>query len=59
MQQQDLQRPQIVAQLRNMKAAYLKPADKREAVEILIKEQQCSTSKACKIVQLPRSSYQY
>jgi putative transposase len=25
----------------------------------LIKEQQCSTSKACKIVQLPRSSYQY
>ena len=37
----------------------VKPADKREAVELLIKEQQCSTSKACKIVQLPRSSYQY
>lgn len=35
------------------------PADKREAVDMLIKEQQCSTSKACKIVQLPRSSYQY
>ena len=37
----------------------VKPADKREAVDFLIKEQQCSTSKACKIVQLPRSSYQY
>jgi len=37
----------------------VKPSDKREAVEILRKEQQCSTSKACKIVQLPRSSYQY
>lgn len=37
----------------------VKPADKREAVDLLIKEQQCSTSKACKIVQLPRSSYQY
>jgi putative transposase len=35
------------------------PADKREAVDILVKEQQCSTSKACVIVQLPRSSYQY
>jgi len=35
------------------------PADKREAVDLLIKEQQCSTSKACAIVQLPRSSYQY
>jgi putative transposase len=37
----------------------VKPADKREAVDLLIREQQCSTSKACKIVQLPRSSYQY
>jgi putative transposase len=37
----------------------VKPADKREAVDLLIKEQQCSTSKACAIVQLPRSSYQY
>lgn len=37
----------------------VKPADKREAVNSLIEEQQCSTSKACKIVQLPRSSYQY
>ncbi|MGI8584649.1 MAG: IS3 family transposase [Chitinophagaceae bacterium] len=37
----------------------VKPADKREAVDSLIEEQQCSTSKACKIVQLPRSSYQY
>jgi len=37
----------------------IKPADKREAVEILIKKQQCSISKACKIVQLPQSSYQY
>lgn len=37
----------------------VKPADKREAVDLLIKEQQCSTSKACTIVQLPRSSYQY
>jgi len=37
----------------------VKPADKREAVDSLIQEQQCSTSKACKIVQLPRSSYQY
>jgi putative transposase len=37
----------------------VKPADKREAVDLLINEQQCSTSKACKIVQLPRSSYQY
>lgn len=37
----------------------VKPADKREAVEVLIQEQQCSTSKACSIVQLPRSSYQY
>lgn len=37
----------------------VKPADKREAVDVLIKEQQCSTSKACKLVQLPRSSYQY
>ncbi len=37
----------------------VKPADKREAVDSLIEEQQCSTSKACKLVQLPRSSYQY
>lgn len=37
----------------------VEPADKREAVDSLIEEQQCSTSKACKIVQLPRSSYQY
>lgn len=37
----------------------MKPAGKREAVDLLIKDQQCSTSKACKIVQLPRSSYQY
>ncbi len=37
----------------------VKPADKREAVYSLIEQQQCSTSKACKIVQLPRSSYQY
>lgn len=37
----------------------VKPADKREAVDSLIQEQQCSTSKACKIVQLPRSSFQY
>jgi len=37
----------------------VKPADRREAVDLLIKEHQCSTSKACKIVQLPRSSYQY
>ncbi len=37
----------------------VKPADKREAVDSLIQEQQCSTSKACKLVQLPRSSYQY
>jgi putative transposase len=37
----------------------VKPADKREAVDSLIQEQQCSTSRACKIVQLPRSSYQY
>lgn len=37
----------------------VKPADKREAVDLLITEQQCSVSKACKIVQLPRSSYQY
>ena len=35
------------------------PADKREAVDFLIKEQQCSSSKACRIVGLPRSSYQY
>jgi putative transposase len=35
------------------------PADKREAVDQLIKDQQCSISKACKMVQLPRSSYQY
>jgi putative transposase len=35
------------------------PAAKREAVDLLIQEQQCSTSKACAIVQLPRSSYQY
>jgi putative transposase len=37
----------------------VKPADKREAVELLRKEQQCSISKACELVQLPRSSYQY
>ncbi len=37
----------------------IKSADKREAVDFLIQEQQCSTSKACRIVQLPRSSYQY
>jgi len=37
----------------------VRPADKREAVEFLIKEQQCSSSKACRIVGLPRSSYQY
>lgn len=35
------------------------PADKREAVDLLVSEQQCSVSKACAIVQLPRSSYQY
>ncbi len=37
----------------------VKPADKREADDVLIKEQQCTTSKACKLVQLPRSSYEY
>ena len=35
------------------------PADKKEVAGLLVKEQQCSVSKACKIVQLPRSSYQY
>ncbi|MBK9959246.1 MAG: transposase [Chitinophagaceae bacterium] len=35
------------------------PADKREAVFQLIEEAHCSVSKACKIVKLPRSSFQY
>jgi putative transposase len=37
----------------------VEPADKREAVDLLVSEQQCSVSKACSIVQLPRSSYRY
>lgn len=35
------------------------PAEKREAAQHLIEEEQCSVSKACLVVQLPRSSYQY
>lgn len=37
----------------------LSPAEKREAVDFLVGEQQCSVSRACKLVQLPRSTYQY
>lgn len=35
------------------------PAEKREAAQHLIEQEQCSISKACKLVQLPRSTYQY
>ncbi|MBD0350833.1 MAG: transposase [Flavisolibacter sp.] len=37
----------------------LTPAEKRQAVDYLVQEQQCSVSKACQLVQLPRSTYQY
>lgn len=35
------------------------PADKKQAAQHLIDHEQCSISKACKIVQLPRSSFGY
>lgn len=35
------------------------PADKKEVAALLVNEQQCSVRKACHIVQLPRSSFQY
>jgi putative transposase len=35
------------------------PADKKEAVSSLKRETQCSTSKACTIVRLPRSTFCY
>ncbi|MFT4155617.1 IS3 family transposase [Parafilimonas sp.] len=35
------------------------PAEKKAAAEYFVKEQQCSISKACAMVQLPRSNYGY
>lgn len=35
------------------------PADKREAACYFIEKAECSVSKACRIVKLPRSSFQY
>ena len=37
----------------------ISPAEKKEAAQYLIQQEQCSVSKACKLVQLPRSTYQY
>ncbi len=37
----------------------MRPADKKDVACLLVSEQQCSISQACRLVHLPRSSYGY